>query len=274
MLYKRMIMVTVAQDEDWDIANAAYASKQLSTASQDADISGLFLGDDGTKGYVTGKTNDKVFQYTLSTPWDISTASYASKSLSVSSQDSSPRNLFFKPDGSVMYLSGGSSRKVYQYSLSTPWDVSTASYASKFKDLSTEGGGLLPGIFIKSDGIKMYLVGVLGDAVFQYTLSTPWDVSSASYDSQSFSVISQDTIMEGLFFSPSGAKMFCSGRDSDKVYQYTLETPWDISTASYDSVSVSVLSQDDYSVGLTFRPDGSSFYIVGSQSKKIHQYTT
>ncbi|GAH06119.1 unnamed protein product, partial [marine sediment metagenome] len=38
-----------------------------------------------------------------------------------------------KPDGSKMYLLGTDSNTVYQYSLSTPWDVSTAVYEGKFK---------------------------------------------------------------------------------------------------------------------------------------------
>ncbi|GAH99215.1 unnamed protein product, partial [marine sediment metagenome] len=38
-------------------------------------------------------------------------------------------------------------------------------------------------LFFKPDGTKMYVVD-LGAEVFQYTLSTPWDVSTANYDTK------------------------------------------------------------------------------------------
>ena len=38
--------------------------------------------------------------------------------------------------------------------------------------------------------------------------------------------------------------MYVVGSSLDTVYQYALSTAWDVSTASYDSVSLSVSSQD------------------------------
>jgi hypothetical protein len=48
--------------------------------------------------------------------WDISTASYDNKSFSVSSQDTNHYSLFFKSDGTKMYIAGDG--PIYQYSLS------------------------------------------------------------------------------------------------------------------------------------------------------------
>ena len=49
--------------------------------------------------------------------WDLSTASYDSVSLDVSSEDATPTDVAFKPDGTKMYFVGISSDSVYQYSL-------------------------------------------------------------------------------------------------------------------------------------------------------------
>ena len=100
------------------------------------------------------------------------------------------------------------------------------------------------------------------------------DISTASYDNKSFSVGSQDTVPMGLFFKSDGTKVYIVGSDSDKIYQYSLSTAWDISTASYDNKSFSVGSQDISPTGLFFRPDGTKVYIVGAASDKIHQYST
>ena len=82
--------------------------------------------------YVTGTTNDAVNEYDLSTAWDISTASY-SQNFSVVSQDTLSNDVFFKPDGTAMYIVGGVSDNIFEYSLSTAWDVSTASYIARFE---------------------------------------------------------------------------------------------------------------------------------------------
>jgi hypothetical protein len=65
----------------------------------------------------------------------------------------------------------GASRRTFQYSLSTAWDVSTASYDNV--NLYTFNEDNTPqGLFFKSDGSKVYVVGDANDTVFQYTTSS------------------------------------------------------------------------------------------------------
>ena len=63
------------------------------------------------------------------------------------------------------------------------------------------------------------------------------DLANASYDSVSFSVAGQDSVPFGLSFNNDGSKMYMVGTITDTVFQYTLSTGFDLSTASYDSVS-------------------------------------
>ena len=56
-----------------------------------------------------------LLQYSLSTAWDTSTATFTSyKATETETLD--PTGFFFKPDGTKLYTCGGSV-KVYQYSL-------------------------------------------------------------------------------------------------------------------------------------------------------------
>jgi len=80
--------------------------------------------------------NKQVLDRNRHTPWDVSTAAYDEKSKDVSSQDTIPYGVFFKPDGTKMYIVGSQYDTAYQYSLSTAWDVSTATYDEKSKDVS------------------------------------------------------------------------------------------------------------------------------------------
>jgi DNA-binding beta-propeller fold protein YncE len=171
--------------------------------------------------YVVGNESDTVYQYTLSTAWDVSTATYANKSKLVVAQDSNPVGLAFSSDGTKMYVAGYISDTVHQYTLSTAWDVSTATYANKSKLVVVQDSTPV-GIVFSSDGTKMYVVGGSSDTVYQYTLSTAWDVSTATYANKSKSVAAQDGAPYGLAFSSDGTKMYVAGNASDTVYQYNV----------------------------------------------------
>jgi len=264
------------QQTSYDIANATYDSVSLSVLSQDSIVRGLTFKSDGTSFYVAGFANDSIYQYDLTTAWDLSTASYASKSFSVATQGLNPHCVQFKSDGTKMYVgTQQTASAVFQYSLSTAWDVSTASYDSVSFDPTTQlSGAQITSLFFKSDGTEMYAGGSTADAIYQYTLSTAWDLSTASYASKSLSVVSEDTNPRGIFFKPDGSVLFLSGINNDEVFQYNLSTNWDLSTASFSNTSFSVLSQDPQPHDVHFSSDGTKMFIVGDTFNTVYQYST
>ena len=177
--------------------------------------------------YVIGDESDEVNEYDLSTPWDISTAS-SLQPFSIGAQDITPEGLFFKPDGTKMYVIGRSSDAVHEYDLSTPRDVTTAVFLQTF---SVSGQtGVPTGIFFKPDGRKMY-VTAHAPRVHEYDLSSPWKAANASF-LQTFSVSSQEATPRGNFFKSDGTKMYVIGNVSGGgVNEYDLSTPWDGTTA-------------------------------------------
>jgi len=257
----------------YNVAGGVLAGS-FSVASEDTSPSALFFKTDGTKMYVIGDAGNDVNQYTLSTAWDVTSASFDSVTFNVGSQETDPTGLFFKPDGTKMYITGFNGDDVNQYSLSTAWDLSTASFDSiTFSVASQETAPR--DLFFKPDGTKMYVVGIQNDTVYQYTLSTVWDISTASYDSVSFSVASQEAAPTGLFFKPDGTKMYIIGYSGDDVNQYSLSTAWDVSTASFDNINFSVLSVASGPSGLFFKPDGTVMYVVSySPTDNVFQYIT
>ena len=255
------------------LSNVTYDSVSLSVSAQDSFPSEVEFNNDGTKMYVVGRGGGTILQYSLSTSFDLSTASYDSVSLSISSQDGFPNGLSFNNDGTKLYLAGSANDSIYQYSLSTAFDLSTASYDSISLNVNSQDGAPVDVAF-NLDGTKMYMMGAINDAVYQYTLSTAFDLSTASYDSVSFSITSQDTNPQSLAFNSNGTKMYFVGVAGDAVYQYSLSTAFDLSTASYDSVSFSVSSQETDPTGVTFSSDGSKMYICGSSTDTVYQYST
>lgn len=252
-----------------NVASATYDSKFVSVASQTTQPEGIFLKPDGTKMYVIG-SNSFIYQYTLSTPGDVSTATYDSVSYNASARF--VYRLFFSPDGTKMYLleNNFSVSDVYQYTLSTPWNVSTATYTTVFDTSPTCSGNA--GIYFKPDGLAFYVVAGSADRVYQFTLGTAWDVSTASYSGNSFSHSSQTTAQSGLMFSSDGKKVYVLG-GSSTIYQYRLSTAWDVSTATYDSSSLSISGQDTVQRALFMRADNLKFYTVGITNDRAYQYT-
>jgi len=201
----------------WDISNATYL-QNFSISAQDGGPQDVFFKPDGTKMYMVGNFGDDINEYNLSSAWDISTATYL-QNFSVSAQEGAPRGVFFKPDGTKMYVAGAVGDDMNEYNLSSAWDVSTASYLQNFSVSAQDGGP--QGAFFKPDGTKMYVVGNTNDAVYEYDLSSAWDISTASF-LQNFSVSAQDSNPQGVFFKPDGTKMYVMGGGGRAVYEYDL----------------------------------------------------
>jgi hypothetical protein len=203
----------------WDVSTASFDSVTLSVSSEDTIPNGLVFSSNGTKLYITGNTNNKIFQYDLSTAWDLSTASYASKSLST--QGTSPIEPFIHPSGTSIYNIDSDSETVYQYTMTTAFDLSTASYASKSINVNSQES-IPTSLVFSSDGTKMFVAGQTGDDINQYTLSTAWDVSTASFDNLTFGFSSQSANPSGIDFKPDGTKLYMISNAGDAVYQYSV----------------------------------------------------
>ena len=109
------------------------------------------------------------------------------QSKNISSDTEQARGINFKPDGTIMYITNrkaasgaeGQKGQVTQYSLSTPFDISTAKKTSQTDLLGSNDATVLKyphAIEFKPDGTKMFVTA--GDAVaavYQYNLTTAWD---------------------------------------------------------------------------------------------------
>jgi len=255
-----------------DLNNFSYDNVSFSVSGQESGCREVRFSADGTKMYIVGSAGNTVHQYSLSTASDLSTASYDSVSFSVASQQTGTAALNFNPDGTKMYVTGYASDTVHQYSLSTAFNVSTASYASKSFYLGNQE--VAPrSIVFNVDGTKMYVAGPGSDAIFEYDMSTAYDVSTASYNNVSLSVSSEDNTAVGWVFNSDGTKAILGGDGNNSIFQYSLSTAYDLSTASYDSVSFSITSQEAAFEGVTFNTDGTKMYIIGGNNT-VYQYST
>lgn len=260
-----------------DLNGGSYSGYSLDVSGQESSGStGVFLKPDGTKIYSIGYGADKVSEYDFATAYDISTATFNQSSSALTSQDNFPRTIAFKPDGTKMYMIGVQNHKVYQYSLSTAWDVSTLSYESK--DFYVYNQEPYPEcVSFKSDGTKMYVSGSqYGNYIYQYSLSTAWDVSTASYDNVKF-YAAYAFELKGHAWSTDGYYLyFISTTGSNEQVRYaSLTTAWDFSTATVENQLLNVTPQmSGYTYNLQTGDSGRRLYVVSSGNNAIYQYNT
>ena len=239
-------------------------------SGQDSTPTGLAFNNDGTKMFVAGDGDNDINEYTLTTGFDVSTSSFVD-SFDVSGQERGPTDITFNNDGTKMFVSGQVGSDINEYTLSTGFDVSTASPVDSF---ATSGGTTehYPhDLAFNADGTKMFVTGTFSDHVIEYTLTTGFDVSTASFV-DSFSVSSQETEPTGLAFNDDGTKMFVLGCVSDNVNEYTLSTGFDVSTSSFvDSFDIS--GQENCPQGLAFNADGTKMFVIGFSGDDVNEYT-
>ena len=239
-------------------------------SAKETQPTSIAFSDDGTKMYVYGSISDSVHQYTLSTAWDVGTAVFLQ---SFAIADGSPNGLAFSSDGLKLYSIGTSN--VREHTLSTAWNISTATFVRTQSFVFTTGEALFTGIYFDSTGTRAYTVGSGSDNVYQYSLSTAWNISTTTYV-RAKSVAAQDTVPQDVFFKPDGKTMFVLGQVGGVgVYpgllQYTLSTAWDISTATFTRFKPTE-TEENTATGFTFKPDGTKMYIVGTKNK-VFQYS-
>ena len=217
-------------------------------------------------------------------PIDVGTFLGTNITASVNAQDSSPKALFFKTDGSKMYIIGGTTDDIFEYDLSTAWDITTISFLQSLP-LTTGFNETGPaGLFFSPDGIYFYICGSTRDSVIQFTLTSAWNISTASttreYRPLPTPSSGNFTAPANVNFKPDGTLMFVSGTSLDIIVTYQLSTPWDISTASPLS-QVSLVNipappgNEVYSIsivaGLRFSDDGTSIFITDGTFDTIYQ---
>ena len=256
----------VAPNVTLDISSFSYDNVSLGLFNDAASVS---FSDDGTKLFWHEYATTTAHQYSLSTGFDLTTATNDSVSFSFTGQTSQLSHVSFSTDGTKMFSLSYGTGAMYQYSLSTAWDLSTASYAS----ISKSTGVSEPwGLTFSPDGTKMFIVNFGGNA-YEYTLSTPFQINTASL-TYTFSIGGQDSLPRTISFNANGTQMYAGGSVTSSIFQYSLTTAFDLSTASYDGLSFNLSAQVGTLQSTTFSASNDKLYATSSVPNSIFQYST
>ena len=246
------------------LASASADSVTFSTSSQISNSQGISFKTDGTKMYVLSYASPSVYQYSLSTAWDVSTASYDNVSLAFYGAGVQYQGLTFSPDGTKMIGCTNNGDSIRFMNLNTAWDLSAATNGSS---MAVDAQDLTPkGIEVLADGTKLFMVGSQYNRVYVYTLSTAWNFGTSSFTG--YYQLPSGT-SSGIRFNNDGSSMYITNSNSGITTQYKLTSPYDPLTAS----AVATLSQPSNTQGLAFSTDGDKLYYI-THDNVVHQYSS
>lgn len=237
----------------YDLSSMVFL-QSFDVSAQDSNPHGVFFKPDGLKMYMVGEQSLKVHEYDLSIAWDVLSAVFL-QSFDVSAQDVGPNAFLIRPDGLKMYMAGSFNQSIFEYDFSSPWNILTLSFLQSFNITSEDKD--LHGLFIRPDGLKMYVSERDDGKIHEYDLSA-WDVSTASFY-QSFIASAQDNDPQDVSFGPDGLKMYMAGIENKKIYQYNVNTAWNVSSIDlFDGLAFGVSGSitDEFGVASIIDEDG------------------
>ena len=262
-------------------------------------ITGIGFNKDGTKMFTTYQSlddgsNDPRFinEYTLSTPFDISTKTYAGNGerceLDHNENGANTHkrhfDLEFSSDGLKIFLTSANNGandadgdRVYRFDLTTPYDVSTCTFAQKTTDLDTNANlngsnagnftatnrreNKLQGVEINDDGTKLFLSFAITNQtskLLEFNLSTPYDLTTMSINTNA-GFETPTTNPMAIRFSANGKRIFIIDHNDLDVTQISLGSAYDTSSFTVDGqVTINDVTSDS-----TIQPRAVAFSASG-----------
>jgi hypothetical protein len=263
---------TTANNSAYDLSGATYdgSNFNIGSATGDSYPQAFYIKPDGTKLFMLGSSG--VYEGNLSTPWDPTSYSYVRSYTSVTAFTSNPKAMFFSSDGTKMYVAGASDNSMDQYSLNTPWSLSSVSHVGSrnFNYYMNPDETGPTQVYISPDGTRLYMMGTSTDKLHQFSLSSPWDwTTGVTYVGvSSILTTATNNIYDdcGFWIKPDGTELYVSSWVSDTIVKFTFGTPWDVSTLTRVGTAYSQGGENGNLARMVISPDGSRMVLLGTSS--------
>jgi surface protein len=265
----------------WPSANDySYDSKVLASAIQ-GSTAFMSFNPTGTKIVCmrSRPTNDnQAAEFDVSTPWDISTTSFASRVLNPNWNVQDISGGDWSNDGNIWFalVDNGLTHEIHRFVAAAPYSpVGGATGTSvNINSILLTTGSSVNEMYAKNDGTAIYLS--TRDAtnsvpvILELTMSTPWDITTlATGDVRQ---IFSGTCNSGMVFSPDGLRLY---KITDHIlHSHQLTTAWDITTIpSTTDGAFNMAAQIGVANTMHFRADGAIYYVYNFADSKIYQYS-
>ena len=222
--------------------------------------------------FIVGINGREINEYTLSTAWDVSSASH-DRALSISAKDTAPQGVTFNSDGTKIYVVGATNDNIDSWELSTPYSLAGVDATDDHIATTDLGSNFNPrDIKFNNDGSKMFVLDTDGNTVAEYSLSTAYDPASKGSATEQ-SVSDAGDWLQGMGFNADGTRMFLVSSDDDDIHEFKLSTAWDISSETYVG-NYAVTYPGSYNItAMAFSHDGTKMFHNDYSQGEVEQHT-
>ena len=152
---------------------------------------------------------------------------------------------------------------------------------------ATNDGHKTQDVVFNSNGTRMFVLNNKSsplnndeDKVNQYNIdiADAFDLTEAGSIQAFERVNNRDHAPRSLAFSDDGETMFVVGDAGNDINVYTLQTGFDVSTATFVNINnngtgFSVANKDTSPQGIAFSDDGKKMFVVGDAGNDVNVYT-
>jgi sugar lactone lactonase YvrE len=235
----------------------------VSIVTQDSSGTEIRFSSDGTKMFMLGNLNDDIFRYDLAKAWVASSATFVSGS--AIAPETNTFGFDINSDGTKYYIVGAT-EIIREYIPSVAYGTTLST--GTIKDIEWIMSLDAESIKFSNDGLRVFVCDAV--KIYQFDLDTAFDISSLNM--QYYNAGLEDSSPAAITFKPDGTRMIMAGAFNDTIRTYTLNFPWNISSATL--INTSPVLADSAATGIAFNSDGSKFYTIGQGTTidAIRQY--
>jgi len=242
----------------YDLTALSYTGTQFEPA-QTPNPQSFRFNAQGTKLYVPyyfDANYVKIAEFDIDPAWSLASPSYVTLHTIGSYGLGSGIYMTFAKEGEYLYVQRDNTRAA-RFTLNPAYD-----------DMASEAGQVLytnpymnssNGFRLSPDGTRFYYVK--SGSIHQCPLATPYNLDSLTTDTTVY--LSEEGSVRGFDFTDDGSKLFVWGYTFDAFKRYSLSTPWDITTKSYDSISASTTGTPGITSAfdMAFGKNGEKLYL-------------
>ena len=184
--------------------------------------------------YMINGRGDYIHNYKLNNREKVYSAQRI-KNTNIKWYESRARDIYVKEDGTKLYLIGKECNTVFEYNR----NPQTGALKLRAKKEVKSNGRNHESLTFNPQGTMMFVTDGKNRRIAAYKLSKAFDVKTASKDAIATYTVSSDitSYLEDIRFSNDGTKLFVlqtyGGINNAGIYEYTLSTPFDLTTVSY-----------------------------------------
>jgi len=187
----------------------------------------------------------------------------------------------FNDDGTKFFIMSdfvGGLAPVNVFSLSTAWDITSASYLSTSSRVAPYGANRAQDLAWSDDGLSVFFTTYQSQIIIKHNVAVPYTpdwtadkTPAQTYDySADFSTVSH----QGIQFWPDGLSFVLAGGNADdKIVRYTLSVAWDLTTVTRHSTGAIVSSVHEDTRDVVLSGNGLRMWILDTVDETISQYS-